>query len=156
MFHIESDTDVSNNCGMSSSTACPFCFEDFVDHQSLKNHIIRCSPTKSDIQVYPFEHNLSIRVEEQNRTREDDNPQDNDGEESELSELSRIIKSNVLEELSDLDIFEASGGKSILCSGKKMLKDIVVKQETKKVPQLPYGINVTLSYDTLQAPEQNC
>ena len=86
LFHIDSDTDVRNKCGMSSSTTCPFCFEDFVDYQSLKDHIIRCSPTKSDIQVYP---------------------------------------------------------------GKKMLKDIVVKQETKKVPQLPYDINVTMSYKSV-------
>ena len=55
------------------------------------------------------------------------------------------MSSDSLEELSHLDSFEASEGKSISCSGKKMLRDIVVEQETKKVPQLPYGINGTMS-----------
>ena len=128
-----------------SSESFPFCFKDFVDHHSLKNHIIRFWPRKSDTQVGPFEHNLSICVEELNRIRQDDNPQDSDDEQSELSELSRNMSSDSLEELSHLDSFEASEGKSISCSGKKMLRDIVVEQETKKVPQLPYGINGTMS-----------
>ena len=105
---------------------------------------------ESDTQVDPFEHNLSICVEELNRTRQDDNPQDSDDEQSELSELSRNISGNSLEELSDLDSFEASEGKSISCSGKKMLKDIVVEQETKKVPQLPYDISGTMSYQVVE------
>ena len=137
---------MNNNCAMSSPASCPFCFKDFVDHHSLKNHILSCSPTKSDTQVDPFEHNLSICVEEPKRTHQDDNPQDSDNEQSELSELSRNISGDFLEELSDLDSFEASEGKSNSCSGKKMLKDIVVEQETKKVPQLPCGINGTMPY----------
>ena len=99
---------------------------------------------ESDTQVDPFEHNLSICVEELNRTRQDDNPQDSDDEKSEVSELSRNISGDSPEKLSDLDSFEASEGKLISCSSKKMLKDIVVEQETKKVLQLPDDINGTM------------
>ena len=131
---------------MSSSEVCPFCFE---DHHSMKNYIISCSQTESDTQVDPFEHNLFICVEELNRTRQDDNPQDSDDEKSEVSELSRNISGDSPEKLSNLDSFEASEGKSVSCSSKKMRKDIVVEQETKKVLQLPDDINGTMSYEVV-------
>lgn len=90
---------LSNNCGMFISVSSPFCFKELVDHHSLKNHIISCSPKKNDTQANPFEHNLSICVEELNRTCQGDNPQDRDDEQSESSGLSRNISGDSLEEL---------------------------------------------------------
>ena len=104
---------------MSSSASCPFYFKVFVDHHLLKNHTISCSPTKSVNQVDPFEHNLSICVDELNRTRQDNNPQDSGDKQSELLGFLRSISGNSLEKLSDLDSFEASEENSIFCSGKK-------------------------------------
>ena len=65
------------------------------------------------------------------------------------SELSRNITGDSLEELSDLDSSGASKEKLISCSGKKILKDVMVEQETKKVPQLPYSNNGTMLYEVV-------
>ena len=70
---------------------------------------------------------------------QDDNLQDSDDEQSESLELSRNINGDSLEEPSYLDSSETSEEKSNSRSGKKMLKDILVEQETKKVSQLPYN-----------------
>lgn len=134
----------------------PFHFKVFVDHHFLKNHKISCLPTKNDTQVDPFEHNLSVFVEDLNRTCQDNNPQYSDNKQYESSELSKNISGECLKELSDLDSFEASEEQSIFCSGKEMLKDVTVEQETKKVPQLPEDITDTILYGLLQVPEQKC
>ena len=75
---------------------------------------------------------------------QDDNLQDSDDEQSESLKLSRNINGDSLEEPSYLDSSETSEEKSNSRSGKKMLKDILVEQETKKVSQLPYNISGTM------------
>ena len=85
---------------------------------------------------------------------QDDNLQDSDDEQSESLELSRNINGDSLEELSYLDSSETSEEKSNSRSGKKMLKDILVEQETKK------SFTITLQHqryyaELSQAPSRN-
>ena len=119
--------------------------------------VISCSSTKSDTQVDPFEHNLSICVEELNRMHQDDNPQDNDNEQSELSQLSRNISGDSLEELLDLDSFEASLKESqSLAQVKRCSKTSWWNKRQKKFHNYLTTSMVPCHMKSSQAPEQNC
>ena len=125
-FPFDFNTDVSNNCGMSSLVSCTFCFKVFVDHFSLKTQLISCSPKKGIFKPILWTQSNHLY-----------NPQNSNDGQFESLELPTNVSVDYLKELLDLESFEAPGEEWISCSGKKMFKDVLVEQETEIVPQLP-------------------
>ena len=141
LIHFRLDTSLRDDPSVSNAVSCPLCFKTFGDRQSLKSHIVECSPTKKVTKPTTEIHSPHLEnLHSIEDLQSEDLPSD-------LSEAAEDIEAS-LGELSELsNSCESSEDDFSHCSGKKMLKDILVDKEPEKVNQLPYDINGTKVYE---------